>query len=265
MAKKKATAEGKKSESQYHDEYYGSREIPDEELVVQTEGFRKTLAQNPIGDLYACLLDRLGDYQGKDVLEYGSGTGQVGVFFALTGAQVRGFDVSEEGVKCANRRARINGVSSAALFEPMKAEVLSYEDGQFDFVVGRWILHHLEKDALPVYGRELWRVLKDGGKAVFIEPLGHNPLIEFVREHPFYAQGDYDSEQESTMKRVEILAMGKPFRHVLIHEFHLLYMLKRVIRNRWILRVLKSIDALLLRCLPFLKRFCGDCVIEFVK
>jgi len=125
MAEKKATVEGKKSEAECHDEYYGSREIPDEDLVVQTEGFREALAQNPIGDLYACLLDRLGDYQGKDLLEYGSGTGQVGVFLALTGAQVRGFDVSEEGVKCANRRALINGVSSTALFEPMKAEVLS--------------------------------------------------------------------------------------------------------------------------------------------
>jgi SAM-dependent methyltransferase len=265
MTEKKATAERKKSEAECHDEYYGSREIPDEDLVVQTEGFREFLAQQPLGDLYACILDRLGDYQGKDLLEYGSGTGQIGVFYALTGAKVRGFDVSEEGVKCANRRAVINGVSSSAVFEPMNAKALSYEDGQFDFVVGRWILHHLEKDALPVYGRELWRVLKDGGKALFIEPLGHNPLIEFVREHPFYAQGDYDSEHESTMKRVEILTMGKPFRSVLIHEFHLLYMLKRVIRNRWILRILKSIDDLLLRYFPFLKRFCGDCVIEFVK
>ena len=265
MADKKEAPEGKKSEAEFHDEFYGSQKIADEDLVVQTEGFRESLAQNLMGDLYACLLDSLGDYQGKDILEYGSGTGQVGVYFALTGANVRGFDVSEEGVKHANRRALINGVSSTAIFEPMKAEALGYEDGQFDFVVGRWILHHLDKDALPECGRELWRVLRDGGKALFIEPLGHNPLIEFVREHPFYSRGDYESEQESTMKRAEILAMGEPFRHVLIHEFHLLYMLKRVIRNWWILRILKAIDDLLLRSFPFLKRYCGDCVIEFIK
>lgn len=265
MDDKKETVEGKKSEEQCHDEYYGSLQIKDEDLVVRTEGFRQALAQNPIGDLYVRLLDSLGDYQGKDLLEYGSGTGQIGVFFALTGANVRGFDISEEGVKYANRRALINGVASTALFEPMKAEALHYKDEQFDFVVGRWILHHLEKDLLPVCGRELWRILKNGGKALFIEPLGHNPFIEFVRKHPFYSRGDYDSEQESTMKRGEIVAMGKPFRDVRIYEFHLLYMLKRVIRNKRILKLLKSTDNLLLRCFPFLKRFCGDCVIEFVK
>lgn len=265
MAGNEDAAPGKRPEGAYHDEYYGSREIPDEELIVQAEGFREFLIHHPMGDVYGRLLDSLGVYEGKDILEYGCGSGQVGVFLALSGASVRGFDISEEGVRLANRRARVNGVSSRARFEAMRAEALTYADEQFDFVVGRWILHHLEKEALPVCGKELWRILKKGGKALFVEPLGHNPLIEFVRRHPFYAQGDYDSDHESTMKRDEVFAIGKPFQGVLIHEFYLLYMLKRVMRRRRLLRILKSTDDLLLRCLPFLRRYCGECVIEFIK
>jgi SAM-dependent methyltransferase len=265
MDRSDESAPRKDPEQAYHDEYYGSRVLSDEELIVQADGFRTFLTRHPIGDLYACLLDSLGDYRGKDILEYGCGSGQVGVFLALTGARVRGFDLSQEGVRLANRRARVNGVSCAARFEPMRADALLYGDEQFDFVVGRWILHHLDKESLPVCGREIGRVLKKGGKALFIEPLGHNPLIELVRKHPFYSRGDYESEQESTMKRADVLAMGGMFASALIHEFYLLYMLKRVIRNPRLLRVIKRTDAFLLRGMPFLKRFCGECVIEFVK
>lgn len=67
------------------------------------------------------------------------------------------------------------------------------------------------------------------------------------------------------MKRDEILAMGSWFGQCRIHEFHLLYMLKRVIRARRVLRALKMADGILLGAFPALKRLCGECVIEYVK
>ncbi len=255
-SRRKARAE-KRPEAEYHDEFYGSLNLSDEQLVVVTEGFSQSLRANPIGDLYACVLARLGDYRGKKILDYGSGTGQIGVFFALTGAEVRGFDVSAQAVEVANRRAQINGVQAAARFEVMTAEALQFGNEEFDFAVGRWILHHLEKEKLPTCGRELWRVLKNGGKAFFIEPLGHNPLIEWIRKHPFYSSGGYESDYESTMKRNEILEMGALFEQA--------QMLKRVIRARRALKALKMADRILLGAFPPLKRLCGECVVEFVK
>mgnify|MGYP000055981928 CR=1 FL=1 len=263
-SRRKATAE-KRPEAEYHDEFYDSLKLSDEDLIVATEGFRQSLHANPIGDMYACVLDKLGDYRGKKILDYGAGTGQIGVFFALTGAEVRGFDVSAKAVEVANRRAAINGVAPAARFEVMTAEDLKYGNDEFDFAVGRWILHHLEKENLPRCSGELWRVLKKGGKAFFLEPLGHNPLIEWIRAHPVYSSGGYESDYESTMKRHEILTMGRLFEQTRIHEFHLLYMLKRVIRARRILKVLKTTDQILFGAFPPLKRLCGECVIEFVK
>lgn len=262
--RRKARTE-KRPEAEYHDEFYSSLNLSDEQLVVVTDGFSQNLRANPIGDLYACVLAGLGDYRGKKILDYGSGTGQIGVFLALTGAEVRGFDVSPKAVEVANRRAEVNAVHAAARFEVMTAEELKYGDEEFDFAVGRWILHHLEKEKLPRCGRELWRVLKNGGRAFFIEPLGHNPLIEWIRKHPFYSSGGYESDYESTMKRDEILTMGSLFEQARIHEFHLLYMLKRVIRARRVLRALKMADRILFGALPALKRLCGECVIEYVK
>lgn len=265
MPVRKKYAAPKRPEAEYHDAFYSSQDFSDEDLVVATAGFRQSLQANPIGDLYECVLDGLGDVQGKRILDYGAGTGQVGVFFALSGAEVRGFDVSAKAVELANRRAQVNGVSSVARFEQASAEHLPYADEEFDFAVGRWILHHLEKEKLQKCGAELYRVLKKGGKAFFIEPLGHNPLIEWIRKHPFYSSGGYESDYESTMKRREIFGMGAPFERTHIHEFHLLYMLKRIIRRRRVLEVLKKTDAVLFQVFPPLKRLCGEGVVEFVK
>lgn len=63
-------------------------------------------------------------------------------------------------------------------FREMDAHELDFADGSLDLVFGVAILHHLEfARAL----REIHRVLRDGGKIVFVEPMRHNPLARLVR------------------------------------------------------------------------------------
>ena len=74
-----------------------------------------------------------------------------------------------------------------------------FPDGAFDLIRGNSILHHLELE--PAL-RELRRILAPGGRAVFVEPLAHNPLLRLGRaltpmartedEHPFTA-ADWDT------------------------------------------------------------------------
>jgi ubiquinone/menaquinone biosynthesis C-methylase UbiE len=65
-----------------------------------------------------------------------------------------------------------------AQFDVMNAEELEFEDAAFDVIFGSGIIHHLD---VPRAYSELARVLAPGGSAVFVEPLGHNPLIRVFR------------------------------------------------------------------------------------
>lgn len=66
----------------------------------------------------------------------------------------------------------------ACEFEKMDAHHLEFTDGSFDMVFGTAILHHLE---FARGMREIHRVLRVGGKILFVEPLRHNPVARVVR------------------------------------------------------------------------------------
>ncbi|MCP4085153.1 MAG: class I SAM-dependent methyltransferase [Actinomycetia bacterium] len=131
---------------------------------------------------------------GTRVLEYGCGTGSAAPALAARGARVVGIDLSGVAVAQAQSDADDDG----SRFIQMNAEELAFGDGFFDVVCGSGILHHLDLDRAFA---EVRRVLRPGGQAVFVEPLGHNPLINAYRratpnlrtddEHPLL-MGDID-------------------------------------------------------------------------
>lgn len=113
------------------------------------------------------------------ILEYGCGDGSLAFELALKGSDVIGIDISESAVEKARKRsAHLTDNEDTLVFEVMNAEVLTFEENSFDAVCGSAILHHL--DIEKAY-QQIARVLRPGGVAVFLEPLGHNPLINFYR------------------------------------------------------------------------------------
>lgn len=111
------------------------------------------------------------------VLELGCGWGLSSMRFASWGAEAIGIDVSTTRVEWAQARAAEQSAGSAS-FRVMNAEQLEFADDEFDVVCGQAVLHHLN---LPRAFSEIVRVLKPDGAAVFVEPLGHNPLINLFR------------------------------------------------------------------------------------
>jgi SAM-dependent methyltransferase len=76
--------------------------------------------------------------------------------------------------------AAIYGVSHRVTVVESPAEKMPFESGEFDLMHGEAVLHHI---SLSSAAPEIRRVLKRGGRAVFKDPLGHNPVLEFVRDH----------------------------------------------------------------------------------
>ena len=111
---------------------------------------------------------------GGVVLDYGCFTGDLyEQLLPHQPARIVGIDISTQGIETA--RARF----PAAEYSVMDAHRTTFADTTFDLVVGRSILHHLDWE---VAIREVGRILKPGGVAVFTEPLGGNPAARLIRK-----------------------------------------------------------------------------------
>ena len=124
---------------------------------------------------YEAILSALAG--GTDVLEIGCGRHSSAVRLALDGVDVTGIDISPVSVESARASAAAAG-ATAASFEVMNAESMTWPDERFGLCCGAGILHHLDLE--PAY-REIARVLRPDGRAVFLEALGTNPLINLYR------------------------------------------------------------------------------------
>ena len=102
------------------------------------------------------------------------------------GARVSGIDISQRYIDDAIESVKKGGYSGDQYdFRVMDAHSLDFPDQEFDVVIGRGILHHLDLD---VTLKEIRRVLKIGGRALFQEPLSANPILKVFRILTPYAR-----------------------------------------------------------------------------
>ncbi len=115
--------------------------------------------------------------RGVTVLEYGCGPGTYSFQYADVAQRVVGIDISDTAVEQARARAVVRGTTNTE-FHRMDCEDPDLPPASFDLVCGRAILHHLDLDRSF---STIKRLLKPGGSALFLEPLGHNPAINLFR------------------------------------------------------------------------------------
>ncbi len=137
-------------------------------------------------------------------------------------------------------------------------------DGCFDLIIGQATLHHLSNN-LGLASREYSRVLKPGGKCIFIfEPLGHNWLVSAVRSIRISMREMVD---ETNLFLSVLEAFGKNFSETEVACFNLLGYFAKVIRVRklgFFLR-LNACDQFLARLFPFLVRHCANFTVCYTK
>jgi SAM-dependent methyltransferase len=172
------------------------------------------------------------------------------VVLARRGAEVTAFDLSGGYLTEARRRSEANGVTIR--FVQADGERLPFPDGSFDRVWGNAVLHHLD---VVVAGRELRRILRPGGVAVFCEPWGQNALLRFARGRLRYA-GKGRTRDEEPLRLADIRCLWQIFPRVEMRGFQLLSMARRVLRPGRLLRWLEKSDRLLLARAPALQRYC---------
>lgn len=104
---------------------------------------------------------------GDDVLEVGCGAGLLGVELARQGRRVLGIDVSARILEQARVRARATpGVS----FARTEGTDLPAPDAAFDFVYSVEVLEHLHAEDVASHLREIYRVLRPGGRYWLLTP-----------------------------------------------------------------------------------------------
>ena len=206
--------------------------------------------------IFEYVLPKMGNLEGKKVLELGTGTGGTATLLAKRGAAVVGIDLLPFRLTEAKARAVEHNVPEAVDFALMDAMHLAFPDNTFDFIISKSVLVFTDHKQTA---EECRRVLKPGGKAIFIENMRHHPAVWFYRKAFLKYSGKL---HYFSLRDVE--TVGAEFEKLEHREFHLsavsaLFWQKCIAIPpfyRWTLRLLSLIDRFLLKCLPFLKRFC---------
>lgn len=223
--------------------------------------YRSSIFAEAVAWLYA----ELGPVHGLRVLDYGCGMGGTTARLVAFGARVTGLDISLSRLQQARQHVKQETAGNVNLAQGA-AETLPFGDSAFDVVLGKQILHHLDwKTAIP----EIVRVLRPGGRAVFLEPLIHNPLLEGYRRLTPHLR----SPTERALSMQDIAWMGSHFRCFRHQEFIFLSVLPvlvgAIIGRPHLLdgwkRRLQIVDRNLLNRWPVLGRYYWETVITFEK
>ncbi len=121
--------------------------------------------------------------ENASILDFGCGDGNSAFFIQnhITNYRYDGIDVSEESIKKAQSK-NIKG----CFFSAYDGSHIPFSDGTFDVVFAACVFHHINREKHISVLKEIYRVLKDGGKFIVFE---HNPLnpltVKTVHDCPF--------------------------------------------------------------------------------
>lgn len=197
--------------------------------------------------------------KGSTIIEYGCGTGSYAFFLAKKQAKrVIGIDISSIAIEVAKSQIISEGIEQNISFEVMNAEELKFNHSSIDLICGSGILHHLNLEKAI---QSIANVLQSEGSAIFIEPLGHNILINLFRE----LTPSIRSEDEHPLLRSDLEIIKKYFKKVEIKYFYLTAIIASLIIGlpgfKLTLSILEWLDQLLFK-VPFLRNQAWQVLIQ---
>ncbi|MEO6003601.1 MAG: class I SAM-dependent methyltransferase [Opitutus sp.] len=263
-----STHDRKHAEEVFHDEWAASEDVT--QINVRHRNEACTAPE------MRYIRQKLGDLQGRTLLDVGCGLGEASVYFAMEGAIVTATDISPGMCAATQRLAAANGVTLTTHVSAIEDLGLS-RDQQFDIIYTGNTLHHADigetmDNILPHLKRE--------GVFVSWDPVAYNPIINLYRaiatkvrtedEHPLRLQdiravrSCFASSEVSwfwlTTQLIFILMVVAQFRSPNKERFW-----KKVIDEAdswaWLYRPLAALDRALIGLFPFLGPLCWNVVI----
>lgn len=205
----------------------------------------------------------LGDVRGRSVLDYGAGDGRDTTLLAHRGANVWALDISPDLLGIAEQRVTVDGHRDAVTILCGSAHAIPLPDESMDVVWGDAVLHHLD---LRLTEREVYRVLKPGGRAIFKEPLRDSRVLRAIRPLIPYRQPDVSPFERPLLWR-EVTTFAQRFRRFDYRCFDLPFVAAaRVLgASKERQERLQQLDGQLLRDRPWLNTYATCVVFEVEK
>jgi 2-polyprenyl-3-methyl-5-hydroxy-6-metoxy-1,4-benzoquinol methylase len=202
------------------------------------------------------------ELKGKKVLDYGAGDGWNTICFAKGDAEVWAIDISDKAIELIKKKARKNSVEFAVKAEVRNCYETGFENNMFDIIYGGGILHHLDMD---LAGRELGRILKSSGIAIFREPYRETKMMDVVKRIILLfikKRVSETTEKEAPLKGNKIKKLKNYFECVSLEYFDALSSLNLFIHSQKIKKLLGKVDQLLIRKVPGFAKLCRTVIIE---
>ncbi|MGH8547675.1 MAG: class I SAM-dependent methyltransferase [Methylococcales bacterium] len=226
-------------EVEYHEEHAKKNQ------TLLTTPFSWDVLQNPsrrwwnaYWQMYAFLKNC--ELKDKHVLIVGCGFGDDALRIAKLGAKVSAFDLSTDALAIARALAKREGLSIN--FDAMPAESLRYVDAQFDYIVARDILHHVD---IPRAIAEIVRVAKSNAVFVVNEIYSHS-ITEHIRRsslvekllYPRMKRAIYGSdkpyitEDEKKLTEIDLQQVTEPLQARMLDK-HFNFLVTRIVPDRY--------------------------------
>jgi SAM-dependent methyltransferase len=209
---------------------------------------------------YQHLEELLADCAGKRILDFGCGHGIFSIPPARNGAHVVGVDISPRSLAFARRRSMREHVGDQMQFCVGDCEHLPFPDSTFDIVMSCGVLSCLN---LTRGVSEVARVLRPDGRAIFVDTLGHNPVMNLRRRWAKWRGDRTDWTTQHILTVPALRVFSERFDHCSVRPFDLttLFLAQCSWHGRRLLDAATAIDRWMLRRAP-LSRLAFKVVVE---
>lgn len=240
------------------------REFYDKEAEKYLQNFDENLFRydenEPFPPRHKFFYSLLEEVKRKQILDCCCGWGFTSVKLAKRGAFISGIDISPKTIKLAEKNAQFNNVSKSIKLKNMSVQQMSFDDNTFDYAVGLGALHHLN---LELAAKEIRRVLKPGGKAIFLEP--RIPFKWIMAARSLTPITCHESPGGGSLSDKEVYEFSRYFSAYRVYYFQLIRKFFRFPLLSKFASKADKIDYLLINKLPALRKLCWAFVLEFTK